>query len=148
MQGASGPWQLGVATRRLSEAAWPRPQLNAEPLGSGAMSQLDRGQSTRIMYIELKSDHGDSGPARIGRVSFSKTSKTIYYRGKELQRIKGGGIAGKYRDLDTGEEYWVSGVKHNHQSRHWAESGPVHIDSDERDEYLALLRGSPEERFE
>jgi len=39
-----------------------------------AKTQLTRGRKTRIMYIELKSGFGDSGPARIGRVSFSKTA--------------------------------------------------------------------------
>jgi len=54
------------------------------------MSQLDRGQETRIMYIELETGYSDNGPASIGRVSFSKAKKTIYYRGKKLQRMTGG----------------------------------------------------------
>jgi len=41
------------------------------------MSQLDRGETSRIMYIENKSS-GLSGPARIGRVTFSKSGKTVY----------------------------------------------------------------------
>jgi hypothetical protein len=32
----------------------------------------------RIMYIEAKPD-GVSGPARIGRVKFSKTGRSLYY---------------------------------------------------------------------
>jgi hypothetical protein len=32
----------------------------------------------RIMYVELKSDFSDKGPAWIGRVSFSRTFQTIY----------------------------------------------------------------------
>ena len=35
-----------------------------------AKTQLTRGKKTRIMYVELKSGHGDNGPARIGRVTF------------------------------------------------------------------------------
>ena len=35
---------------------------------------------SRIMYIESKGD-GITGPARIGRVTFSKSGKTLYYRG-------------------------------------------------------------------
>lgn len=46
------------------------------------------GHKTRIMYIESKAD-GLEGPARIGRVSFSKTGATIYYRGKEFRSLKG-----------------------------------------------------------
>jgi hypothetical protein len=39
------------------------------------------------MYIEYKGD-GLRGPARIGRVSFSKRGKTIYYGGKRFQNLK------------------------------------------------------------
>ncbi len=63
----------------------------------------------RIMYVELK-DGGDSGPAWIGRVRFSKTGRTLSYRGHTLQRARC--IAGgNHVDQATGEEYWVSGVK-------------------------------------
>jgi hypothetical protein len=39
---------------------------------------------TRIMYIEDKSA-GLSGPARIGRVRFSKSGKSVFYAGMELR---------------------------------------------------------------
>ena len=93
----------------------------------------------RIMYIELKTGCSDTGPARIGRVTFSRTGTTIYYRGKKFRRIRGGGISGNYREIETGEEYWISGVKRNRQDRHWAGSGPVEIDADAKDEYLAII---------
>ena len=91
------------------------------------------------MYIELKSGHGDRGPARIGRVTFSKSGTTIYYNGKSFQRIKGGGISGNYFDVETSEEYWISGVKKNGEDRHWTGSGNVEIDDDVKEEYLALI---------
>src|SRR5262245_37147070 len=106
-----------------------------------AKTQLTRGKKTRIMYVELKSGYGDSGPARIGRVTFSKTATTVYYGGRQLQRAKGRGSAGNYFDVETGEEYWVSGVKRDRSDRHWAGSGPVEIDDDVRADYEALLRG-------
>ena len=53
------------------------------------------GTKTRIMYIELKSGHHDDGPARIGRVSFSKTGRTIYFKGKAFQSLGGLGIGAK-----------------------------------------------------
>jgi hypothetical protein len=62
------------------------------------------GKSTRIMYIELKSGHGDDGPARSGRVHFSKTGRTIYYRDKALQRCSLHGFGANYFDVSTGEE--------------------------------------------
>jgi len=115
-------------------------QVVREP-GVRTMSQLTRGQTSRVMYIELKTGYGDNGPARIGRVTFSKTGRTIYYRNLKLRRIKRGGIGSNYFDVDTGEEYWVSGVKENRQDRHWAGSGLVEVDADARDEYETLVRG-------
>lgn len=63
---------------------------------------------TRIMYVEQK--EGDC-LAWIGRVSFSRSGKSIYYRHLHLQRVKGGGVAGNFIDVDSDEEYWVSGPK-------------------------------------
>ncbi len=36
----------------------------------------------RVMYVELKSD---SNPAWIGWVEFSKSGRSVYYRGRRLQ---------------------------------------------------------------
>ena len=90
------------------------------------------------MYVELKSGFGGSGPAWIGWVEFSKTGRSIYYRGRRLQRLEGGGVSGNFFDVDTGDEYWVSGVKKNGQDRHWAGSGPVEIDPDALEEHRRL----------
>jgi hypothetical protein len=90
----------------------------------------------RVMFVELKA--GD-GAAWIGRVQFSKTGRTVYYRGRKLERIRGGGISGNHVDTETGEEFWVSGVKKNGEDRHWAEGGPVEIDADALDEYNRLI---------
>jgi hypothetical protein len=97
---------------------------------------------SRIMYIELKTGFNDNGPARIGRVSFSRIFQTIYYRGKTFRRLHGGGVAGNWVDVDTGEEYWISGVKKNRHDRHWAGRGPVEIDDDARDDYHQLIGGT------
>jgi hypothetical protein len=91
------------------------------------------------MYVELKTGYNDNGPAWIGRVSFSKTGRTIYYRGRSLGRISGGGISANYRDVETGEQFWISGVKKNREDRHWAGAGPVEIDEDARAEYERLV---------
>ncbi len=95
---------------------------------------------TRIMYLELKTGFDDDdGPAWIGRVHISKTGRTIYYRDKALRKIPGGGIRGNHADIETGEEYWVSGVKRNRANRDWAGTGPVVIDEDVREEYEHLI---------
>ena len=62
------------------------------------------------MYIESKAG-GLIGPARMGRVTFSKTGRTIYYRGREFRSLDGGGFKANYYDCVTGEEHWISGPK-------------------------------------
>lgn len=97
---------------------------------------------SRIMYIEQK-NRNDNGPARIGRVIFSKTGKTIYYKGKKFRSLKGRGISANYFDIDNGDEYWISGCKKNGQDHHWAGSGPVEIDDEVREEYWIRIRKMP-----
>jgi hypothetical protein len=90
----------------------------------------------RIMYVELKSGN-DRGLAWIGRVRFSKTGRTVYYRGRTLRRSQG--IAGNHVDVVSGEEFWISGIKADGNDRHWAGGGPVDIDPDVRDEYVLMV---------
>ena len=99
----------------------------------------------RIMYIELKSHtggHNDNGPARIGRVTFSKTGKTIYYRDLKLERENCG--CGNHVDAETGDVYWVSGPKKNGQDRYQWAGERVQIDEDVREEYWTEIRNQPE----
>jgi len=98
----------------------------------------------RIMYVELKPG-GDSGPAWIGRVRTSKTGRTVYYRGRTLRRKQG--IAGNHIDIESGDEFWISGVKKDGTDRHWAGSGPVDIDADVLDEYLEMVNPSVRARI-
>lgn len=103
----------------------------------------------RIMYIELKTHpvgHNDRGPARIGRATFSKTGRTIYYRGLKLQRGRPTSC-GNYYDADSGDEYWVSGPKKNGEDRYpWGKAAPVEIDEDVREEYWTTIRNQPERK--
>ena len=103
------------------------------------MSQLKQGQTRRLMYLESKEQAGNRGEARIGWVTFSKTGRSIYYKGSRFQRLKGGGVSGNYFEVDTGTEYWISGVKKDGQDRHWAGGGPVEIDEDARIEYAKVV---------
>jgi len=97
---------------------------------------------SRIMYIELKqAAHNDNGPARIGRGRFSKTGRTIYYKGKAFRSLKGAGLCANYFDVATGAAYWISGPKKNGEARHWAGAGKVAIDEDVHEEYFRDLRG-------
>ena len=91
------------------------------------------------MYVELKSGN-DAGPAWIGRVRFSKTGRTAFYRGRTLTRSQG--ISGNHVDEQSGEEFWISGVKKDGTDRHWAGGGHVEVDADVLDEYLEMLMPS------
>ena len=102
---------------------------------------------SRIMYIENKSN-GLSGPARIGRVSFSKAGKTLYYHGQTFQSLKGRGFKANYYDVESGEEYWISGPHRDGEDRLYGERVPVEIDEDVRAEYWTTIRGLPERKAE
>jgi len=95
---------------------------------------------SQIMYIEYKDDDL-VGPGRIGRVTFSKTGKTISYGGKQFQSLKGGYKA-NFFDVDTGERYWISGCKKAGNDTLY--SGVVEIDADVQEEYWTEIRGLPE----
>ncbi|MDP9174328.1 MAG: hypothetical protein M3O30_10750 [Planctomycetota bacterium] len=82
----------------------------------------------RVMYVEQKNDGNcslsDRGPAEIGEVTFSQTGRTIYFKGRSFQRSRSGG-PGNYFCVESGDTYWISGVKKRGSNRHWAGGGPV-----------------------
>ena len=96
---------------------------------------------SRIMYIEDKSD-GLEGPARIGRVYFSKSGKTLYYRGQRFRSLKGSGFKANYYDVDTGDEYWISGPRKDRNDRLYGGQLGVIVDDDALDEYEQLIKSS------
>ncbi len=98
--------------------------------------------TTQIMYIEKKED-GVNGPARIGRVAFSQTGRSVYYRGRMLQKVKGG-FKANYIDAETREEYWISGCKKKGGDRLY--SGTIEIDDDAREDYWVEIRQMPDNR--
>jgi hypothetical protein len=91
-----------------------------------------------LSYIELKTGHSHRGPAWISRVERSRSGQTVYFNGRALKSLKGTGISSNYYDIETGEQFWISGVKRNGGDRHWAGGGKVLIDSAVVDEYLAF----------
>lgn len=103
--------------------------------------------NSRIMYIEQKAGNL-TGPARIGRVAFSKTGRTLYYAGKTFQSLKGNGFKANYYDLETGDEYWISGCRRDGADRLYGERVPVEIDEDVREEYWTAIRGLPDRKQE
>jgi hypothetical protein len=101
-------------------------------------TQLNRGHKRRLMYVENKDGEIDGANGRIGWVGFSKSGQTIYYRGRELTKLKGQDVRGNFCDATTGEEFWVSGVKKRGSNAHWAEPATVAIDADAQADYDAL----------
>jgi hypothetical protein len=98
------------------------------------------------MYIESKAG-GLIGPARIGRVTFNRTGKTLYYRGQSFQSLKGSGFKANYRETETGEEYWISGPRRDGLDRLYGKSVLiVEIDDDVREEYWTEIRKKPEQK--
>ena len=93
---------------------------------------------SKIMYIEDKSE-GLDGEARIGRVYFSKSGKTLYYRDKKFQSLKGSGFKANYFEVDSGEHYWISGPRKDQSNRLYGGNSGVVIDEDIKNEYLQLI---------
>ena len=93
------------------------------------------------MYIEQK---GDSivGPARIGRVTFSKSGQSLWYRGRRFETLAGQGFKSNYLDIETGGHYWISGCKKDGTDALY--STTVEVDEDVREEYWARIRNKPE----
>jgi hypothetical protein len=96
------------------------------------------------MYIENKGDDGIVGPARIGRVTFSKTGKSVYYRGQRFQTLRGTGFKSNYFNIETREQYWISGCKRDGSDALY--STIIEIDEDVRGEYWTTIRNKPEQK--
>lgn len=96
----------------------------------------------RIMYIESKAG-GLTGPARIGRVRFSKTGATLYYAGQSFQSLKGSGFKSNYFDEATGDRYWISGPRKDGRDALYATHIAPTVDADVNDEYWTQIRGLP-----
>ena len=103
----------------------------------------EQARSGLIMYVECKAG-ALTGPARIGRVTFSKTGRTLYCRGQRFQSLKGAGFKSNYYDVDTGEDYWISGPKRAGGDALYGASIPIEIDADVREEYWRDIRRQPE----
>jgi hypothetical protein len=113
--------------------------MNMSDLPQDEMPLEFKIENSRIMYIEDKSS-GLEGEARIGRVYFSKTGKTLYYRNRRFQSLKGNGFKSNYFDMDNGDEFWISGPRKDRNDRLYGGQDGVEIDEDVREEYFELMK--------
>ena len=97
-------------------------------------------KKTRVMWIERKD--GLAGPVRIGRVTFSKSGQSVHYGGITFGRLHGQGFKANYFDMDTREQYWISGCRND--GRDALYNTDVEIDDDVREEYWVQIRNQPE----
>lgn len=116
------------------------------------------GHQSRIMYIEQKSGH-NAGQAYIGKVSFSRSGRTLYYKDMAFASSDGRGIYGNYYGYDRQMwssqthakledmasrgflgEFWISGPKKDGNDRSY-ENVEVAIDEDVAEEYWKEIRG-------
>ena len=54
---------------------------------------------------------------------------------------------GNYVDMQTGESFWVSGVKKNGEDRHWAGSGKVLVEAAALTDYLKAIEAKTLDRW-
>jgi len=57
----------------------------------------------------------------------------------KLKGQRRGESGGNYVGMETGESFWVSGVKKNGEDRHWAGSGKVLIEAAAVADYLEAI---------
>lgn len=92
------------------------------------------------MYIERKAGELE-GVARIGRVTYSKSGRSLRYAGMEFIPVQG--FKSNYLETEAGHEYWISGPKKRGGDRLYG-TGLVEIDDDVREEYWTEIRNQPE----
>jgi hypothetical protein len=98
------PSKKKAALREAIATASERSGLSSSP------TKKATARAGRIMHIECKAG-ALTGVARIGRVTFSQTGRTLYYHGQKFQSLKGAGFKSNYYNVETGDDYWISGPK-------------------------------------
>lgn len=98
----------------------------------------------RVMWIEHKTGDGLAGPARIGWVKVSEKGKRLDCGSKRFRTLGGRGFKANYFDIDTHDEYWISGCRKD--GRDALYNTTVEIDEDALEEYWVNIRRLPENR--
>ena len=61
----------------------------------------------------------------------------MYFDDHAFQRYNGG--SGNYCDIETGDAYWISGLKQRGSNRHWAGRGKIMVDRRAVKEFLSMI---------
>jgi hypothetical protein len=83
-------------------------------------------------------------PARIGWVEVKEKCKKLIYQGQSFRSLHGRGFKSNYYDVNTGEEYWISGCRKD--GRNALYSTEVEVDEEALEEYWVHIRNEPEKK--
>ena len=97
----------------------------------------------RVMWIEYKGN-GIVGPARIGWVQVKDKGKKLVYRDQSFGSLGGRGFKSNYYDVDSKEEYWITGCRKDGQNALY--STEVVVDDDALEEYWIRIRNEPKKK--
>lgn len=98
---------------------------------------------TNIMYIE-KRNNLSRGYTRIGKVKVNDSGNRISYNGRSFHSLKDCSFPGKFYDIETGEEFWISRCRSDDQDRLVNQHSPIFIDENVKEEYWTQIRNEPE----
>jgi len=126
-------WQIAEKIEKISNQ-----KIDIEENDDWVMPSR-KNLKSRIMYIENKGDDGILGAGKIGRIYFSKSGKSLYYKEKRFSSLKGMGFKSNYFDIDTGEHYWISGFKKNQSDKLYGGNKGVTVDDDVKEEYFSII---------
>ncbi len=96
----------------------------------------------KIMYMEQKGT-STLGEARIGRMTLSKSSAVISYKGKKYHPHKDRATHANYYEEGTGTWYWITHCQKDGMDS--LEPCTVHIDDDVQKEYWETIRRTPQQ---
>lgn len=102
---------------------------------------------TDIVYVEIETGANHNGKAWIGKCFYSKSGQTIYFNGNVYRKSKG--FSSNYFDIESGNGFWISGVKKNGNDRHKFGKGIIEIDQSIVEEYLKIINETelPKNKF-
>ena len=97
----------------------------------------------RVMWIEYKGEN-IVGPARIGWVEIRDKGRRLDYGDQSFRTLRGQGFKSNYYDVETREEYWISGCRKDGRDALYGTT--AEIDEDALEEYWVNMRKRPQNK--